>query len=40
MKGILGTLNANNISAQARALAEQYWQDYEAQMMSNIGCTS
>ena len=40
MKGILGTLKANNISAQARAQAEQYRQDYGAQMMSTIGCTS
>jgi TPR repeat protein len=40
MKGILSTLNANNISTQARSLAEQYWQDYGAQMMSNIGCSS
>ena len=40
MKEILGTLNANNIWAQARALAEQYRLDYVAQMMSSIGCTS
>jgi TPR repeat protein len=38
MKSISNTLNANNISAQAHTLAEQYWQDYGAQMMSNIGC--
>jgi len=36
---IVNTLNAKNISAQARALAEQYWRTYGVQMMSNIGCT-
>jgi TPR repeat protein len=35
---IVNTLNAKNISAQARALAEQYWQEYGAQMMANLGC--
>jgi TPR repeat protein len=40
MKSTLSTLNANNITPQARALAEQYWQEYGAQMMSNIGCSS
>jgi hypothetical protein len=40
MKGIASTLNANNISAQARVLAVQYWQEYGVQMMSNIGCSS
>jgi len=40
MKSISSTLNANNVSAEARALAEQYWQEYGAQMMSNIGCVS
>jgi hypothetical protein len=39
MKRITSTLNANNISAQARVLAEQYWQEYGAQMMSGIGCS-
>jgi TPR repeat protein len=39
MKSISSTLNGNNISAQARVLAEQYWQEYGAQMMANIGCT-
>jgi hypothetical protein len=38
MKSISSTLNANNISAQARSLAEQYWQEYGVQMMNNIGC--
>jgi hypothetical protein len=40
MKNISSTLNANNVSAEARALAEQYWQEYGTQMMSNIGCAS
>jgi TPR repeat protein len=39
MKSISSTLSANNISAKARELAEQYWQEYGAQMMANIGCT-
>jgi TPR repeat protein len=39
MKSVSSALNANNISAQARTLAEQYWRDYGRQMMSNIGCT-
>jgi TPR repeat protein len=39
MTRIVNTLNAKNISDQARARAEQYWQAYGAQMMSNIGCT-
>jgi TPR repeat protein len=39
MKSTLSTLNANNITPQARALAEQYWQDYGAQMMENLGCS-
>jgi hypothetical protein len=40
IKSILGTLTANNIPARARILAEQYWRDYGAQMMSNLGCAS
>jgi TPR repeat protein len=39
VKSMVNTLNANNVSAEARALAEQYWQEYGAQMMSSIGCT-
>lgn len=39
VKIMVNTLNANNISAEAHALAEHYWQEYGAQMMSNIGCT-
>ena len=40
IRRIVNTLNANNVSAQARILAEQYWQTYGAQMMTSIGCTS
>jgi TPR repeat protein len=40
MTGIVNTLNAKNISAGARALAEQYWQDHSAQIMANLRCTS
>lgn len=40
VKGITSVLNANNISAEAHALAEQYWQTYGAQIMSNLGCTT
>ena len=38
MKSVSITLNANNISARARALADQYWQEFGPQMMANIGC--
>jgi len=38
-KSTLSTLNANNISSQARALAEQYWQEFGPQMLANIGCS-
>ena len=34
------TLTSNDTSDKARSLAEQYWQEYGAQMMSNIGCSS
>jgi hypothetical protein len=32
------TLTANKSFDRARALAEQYWRDYGAQIMGNIGC--
>lgn len=32
------TLTSNRVSDQARSLAEQYWRDYGAQIMNNIGC--
>jgi len=40
MKNTLSTLNAKNITSEARALAEQYWSDYGALMMANLGCGS
>ena len=33
------TLASKTTPDKARSLAEQYWQDYGQQMMSNIGCT-
>jgi hypothetical protein len=33
------TLTTKKSSDQARSLAEQYWRDYSAQIVSNIGCT-
>jgi uncharacterized membrane protein len=38
MASATSTLTSNSISDKARSLAEQYWQDYGAQMMANIGC--
>ena len=38
MKSILSTLNANNITPQSRALAEQYWSEYGLQIKANLGC--
>jgi TPR repeat protein len=32
-------LTSNSISDKAKSLAEQYWQEFGTQMMSNIGCT-
>ena len=40
MQQTAATLSASNLSAGARALADQYWQQYGAQMMSNLGCGS
>jgi hypothetical protein len=34
------TLTAKKSFDKARSLAEQYWRDYGAQIMSNIGCSS
>jgi hypothetical protein len=39
MQNITGTLNAKTITPEARALAEQYWSNYGAQMMANLGCS-
>jgi hypothetical protein len=33
-------LTSNDTSDKARSLAEQYWQEYGAQMMASIGCAS
>jgi TPR repeat protein len=40
MTAAAATLTSKTISIKARSLAEQYWQEYGAQMMTNIGCTS
>jgi hypothetical protein len=40
MTSATSTLTSNDASDKAKALAEQYWQDYGSQMMANIGCTS
>jgi hypothetical protein len=40
MTSATSTLTSNGTSDNAKALAEQYWQDFGAQMMANIGCTS
>jgi hypothetical protein len=39
MKKTTEALGSLSISAQSRALADQYWRTYESQMMSNLGCT-
>jgi hypothetical protein len=40
MASATSTLTSNDTSDKARSLAEQYWQEYGAQMMASIGCTS
>jgi hypothetical protein len=40
MKTTTNTLTSRNISAQARALADQHWREYGGQMMTHLGCTS
>ena len=40
VQSITGTLNANNITPNSRALAERYWSDYGSQIMANLGCGS
>jgi len=40
MTSATSTLTSNDASDKARSLAEQYWRDYGAQMMSSIGCVS
>jgi hypothetical protein len=39
MKSMTSTLNAATITPNARSLADQYWQEYGAQIRSNLGCT-
>jgi hypothetical protein len=38
MASATSTLTSNSVSDKAKALANQYWQQYGAQMMANIGC--
>jgi hypothetical protein len=33
------TLTAKKLLDKAASLAEQYWRDYGAQIISNVGCT-
>jgi hypothetical protein len=40
MKATTAILSATNISANARRLAEQYWQQYGPQIMANLACSS
>jgi len=40
MQKTAATLAAPNTSAGARALADEYWQQYGEQMMANLGCGS
>jgi hypothetical protein len=39
MTRIANTLNAKNITAQAGAIADDYWRDFGVEMMANLGCT-
>lgn len=34
------TLNSSSTASSAKTLAEKYWQDYGAQILSNLGCGS
>ena len=38
MASAASALTANSVSDKAKALANQYWQQFGAQMMANIGC--
>lgn len=38
MKSVSATLNSPTITSNARTLADQYWQQYGAQMLENLGC--
>ena len=39
MKAITGTLTSSSITEKTRTLANQYWQEYGAQIISSVGCT-
>jgi TPR repeat protein len=39
MKKATTTLASTSITPQARALADQYWQTFGTQIMTNLGCT-
>jgi hypothetical protein len=38
MQNIMGTLNAPNVTAESRALAEHFWSVYGSQIKANLGC--
>jgi hypothetical protein len=38
MASATSALTSNSVSGKAKALANQYWQQYGAQMMANVGC--
>jgi hypothetical protein len=38
MASATSALTSNSVSGKAKALANQYWQHYGAQMMANVGC--
>lgn len=40
MASATSTLMSNGVSDKAKALANQYWQAFGAQMMAHIGCIS
>ena len=40
MASATSTLASSSISDKAKALANQYWQEFGTQMMANIGCGS
>jgi hypothetical protein len=38
VKSVTATLNSPAITNNAKILANQYWQEYGAQMLQNLGC--
>ncbi len=38
VKSASGTLNSPTVTSHAKALAEQYWQEYGARIMTSLGC--